>query len=159
MSISSVRTNIRLMSRVKNAWSYTSTPPYVFKAWYLVKHKDEFIFNLPYQYELKVNLPLCLIKQYTMKMYWGVEVLRYTFSASALGGEWWESRPGCFTPVERTPGIHWIGGWVGSTAILEAVEKRKIPSPRRESNSNSYNPARSQSLHRLSYRGSYQYEL
>jgi hypothetical protein len=27
-------------AEVKNAWSYTSTPQYVFMAWYLVKHKD-----------------------------------------------------------------------------------------------------------------------
>jgi len=27
-------------------WSYTSTPPYVFMAWYLVKHRN--IFALPY---------------------------------------------------------------------------------------------------------------
>jgi len=26
----------------KNAWSYIFTPPYVFKAWYLVKHRDNF---------------------------------------------------------------------------------------------------------------------
>jgi hypothetical protein len=29
---------------------------------------------------------------------------------------------------------HWIGGLVGSRAVLDAVVKRKIPSPRRESN-------------------------
>jgi hypothetical protein len=29
---------------------------------------------------------------------------------------------------------HWTGGWVGPIAILDAVVKRKIPSPRRESN-------------------------
>jgi sulfatase maturation enzyme AslB (radical SAM superfamily) len=29
---------------------------------------------------------------------------------------------------------HWIGGWVGPRAVLDAVMKRKIPSPRRESN-------------------------
>jgi len=28
------------------------------------------------------------------------------------GGEWSASRPGRFTPKERTPGTHWIGGWV-----------------------------------------------
>jgi hypothetical protein len=50
------------------------------------------------------------------------------------GGEWSASRPGRFSPRERAPGIHWIGGWVGPRAILEAVVKRKIPSPRRESN-------------------------
>jgi hypothetical protein len=43
-------------SPLKNAWSYTSTPPYVFwhgawlstgniMAWYLVKHKDNFTFT------------------------------------------------------------------------------------------------------------------
>jgi len=26
----------------KNAWSYTSTPQYIFKAWCLVKHRDNF---------------------------------------------------------------------------------------------------------------------
>jgi hypothetical protein len=37
-------------------------------------------------------------------------------------------------PQRKSPGTHWIGGWVGSRAILDAVMKRKIPSPRRESN-------------------------
>jgi hypothetical protein len=26
------------------------------------------------------------------------------------GGEWSALRPGRFTPEERTPGTHWIGG-------------------------------------------------
>jgi hypothetical protein len=50
------------------------------------------------------------------------------------GGEWSASRPGRFTPKERAPGTHWIGGWVGPRAVLDAVVKRKIPSPCRESN-------------------------
>jgi hypothetical protein len=29
---------------IKNIWIYTSTPPYVFMAWYLVKHRDNFTF-------------------------------------------------------------------------------------------------------------------
>jgi hypothetical protein len=49
-------------------------------------------------------------------------------------GEWSASRPGRFTPRERAPGTHWIGGWVGTGAVLDTVMKRKIPSPRRESN-------------------------
>jgi hypothetical protein len=38
------------------------------------------------------------------------------------------------TPRERAPGIHWIGGWVGPRDVLDAVVKRKIPNPLRESN-------------------------
>jgi hypothetical protein len=34
----------------------------------------------------------------------------------------------------KIPGTPWIGGWVGPRAVLDAVVKRKIPSPRRESN-------------------------
>jgi hypothetical protein len=47
---------------------------------------------------------------------------------------WSASRPGRFTSRERAPSTHWLGGWVGSRAVLDAVVKRKIPSPRRESN-------------------------
>jgi hypothetical protein len=47
----------------------------------------------------------------------------YSFSTSALdGGEWSASRPGrALTPGERTPGIHWTGGWgwaYHTTAVL-----------------------------------------
>jgi hypothetical protein len=31
-------------AEVKNAWRYTSTPQYVFMAWRLVKHRDNFTF-------------------------------------------------------------------------------------------------------------------
>jgi hypothetical protein len=51
---------------------------------------------------------------------------------SALdGGEWSASRPGRFTPRERAPGTHWIGGWVGLRATLDAVVKRKFSIPNR----------------------------
>jgi hypothetical protein len=70
-----------------------------------------------------------------MKTYWGVEVQLHALLISALnGGEWSASRPNRFTPRERASGIHWIGGWVGPRAVLEAVAKRKNPSLRRESN-------------------------
>jgi len=51
-----------LSSEVKNAWSYTSTPQYVFLAWCLVKHRDNFTiyackikcqYNLSYKYDHK----------------------------------------------------------------------------------------------------------
>jgi hypothetical protein len=41
------------------------------------------------------------------------------------GGEWSVSRPGRFTPGERTPGTHWIGGWVDPRAHLDNLEERK----------------------------------
>jgi len=44
-------------------------------------------------------------------------------------GEWSASRSGRFIPREKAPSIHWIGGWVGPTAVLNMVVKRKIPSP------------------------------
>jgi hypothetical protein len=50
------------------------------------------------------------------------------------GGEWSASQPGRFTPREKAPDTPWIGGWVGHRTVLEAVVKRIIPSPRRESN-------------------------
>jgi hypothetical protein len=58
----------------------------------------------------------------------------YSFTSALDGGESWVSRSGRFTPRERAPGTHWIGGWVDSRAVLDAVVKGKIPSPRRESN-------------------------
>jgi hypothetical protein len=39
-----------------------------------------------------------------------------------------------FTPGERTPGSHWIGGWVGPRARLDAGARRKILCPCRGSN-------------------------
>jgi hypothetical protein len=46
------------------------------------------------------------------------------FLTSALvGEEWLHSLPCRFTHGERTPGTHWIGGWVGPRADLDDVEK------------------------------------
>jgi hypothetical protein len=62
---------------------------------------------------------------------------------------WSTSCPGRFFPGKRTPGIHWIGSWLGPRAGLDDVEKRKfltlpgleiLPLGR---------PASSQSLYRL----------
>jgi hypothetical protein len=84
---------------------------------------------------IKVKLSLCLTKYHAMKTYWEWRYSSTHSLTSALdGGEWSASRPGRFTLMERAPITHWIGGWVGSRAILDAVVKRKIPSPRRESN-------------------------
>jgi hypothetical protein len=47
-----------------------------------------------------------------MKAYWGSgDVAPFLTSAQDVG-EWSASRPGRFSPRERVPGTHCIGGWV-----------------------------------------------
>jgi hypothetical protein len=58
----------------------------------------------------------------------------HSLTSALDGGEWSASRPGRFTSKERALSTRWIGGWVGPTAVLDAMVKRKIPSPSRESN-------------------------
>jgi hypothetical protein len=77
----------------------------------------------------------------------------HSLTSTLDGGQGSASRPGCFTPRERAPFTHWIGGWVGTRVGLDAASKRKIPSTRLESKPD--RPVRSQSLYRLSYPGSY----
>jgi hypothetical protein len=68
------------------------------------------------------------------------------FLTSALDeGLWSASRPCRFTPRERIPNTHRIGGWV------DPVAYRNIFCPCLESNPG--RPVRSSSLHRLSYTG------
>jgi hypothetical protein len=86
--------------------------------------------------EDKIVSVLSFLNEYHfMKAYWGSGRYSSTHSlASALDGvEWSASRPGRFTPRERAPSTHWIESWVGLRAGLDAVVKRKILNPRRES--------------------------
>jgi len=47
---------------------------------------------------------------------------------SALdGGEWSASRPDRFTSRERDPDAHWLGGWMGPRAGMEAVVRTRTP--------------------------------
>jgi hypothetical protein len=91
-----------------------------------------------------------------MKAYAGVDVqIRIFFTSTLGGGEWSASRPGRFTPGETPSGTHWIGGWMDPRAGLEDVEKRKfliLPGVELRPLGR---PARSQSLYRLRYLGSY----
>jgi hypothetical protein len=77
------------------------------------------------------------------------------FLTSTLAeGEWSVSQPGRFTPGERTPRTHWIGGWVDPRAGLNTVERKNFltkPGLKRRSLGR---PARRQSLYRLSCLGS-----
>jgi hypothetical protein len=78
----------------------------------------------------------------------------HSWTSALDGGEWSASCPGRFTPRERAPGTHWIGVWVGSSAVLNEVVKRKIPSPRPGTKLwNPNHPVRSPALYRLSCHG------
>jgi hypothetical protein len=57
-----------------------------------------------------------------MKTYGEMKVQFHALTSALDGGEWSVSRLGRFTP-----GTHWIGGWVGPRAGLDAVAKRKFP--------------------------------
>jgi hypothetical protein len=91
-----------------------------------------------------------------MKGYGVVDVYIHIFLTLALAGsEWSASRPGRFTPGERAPGTHWIGGWVHLSAGVDDLEKRKfLTLPGLELRPIS-RPSRSQSLYWLCYPGSY----
>jgi hypothetical protein len=57
-----------------------------------------------------------------MKTYGGVDVQIHVSFTSALDGDQWSvSRPSLFTP-----GIHWIGNWVGPTTGVNNAKRRKI---------------------------------
>jgi hypothetical protein len=56
---------------------------------------------------------------------------RSTFSTSApVGGKWSASRTGRFTPGEKAPGTHWIGGWV-DPRVAKYCAGDEIPPPLR----------------------------
>jgi hypothetical protein len=44
----------------------------------------------------------------------------HSLTSAVDGGEWSASRPGRFTPRERAPGTHWIGGWV-VVSVLSSI--------------------------------------
>jgi hypothetical protein len=94
-----------------------------------------YVFHRLVSSRAKVKLSLCLTKHHAMKAYWGSGGITPRILDHGTRWRWVVSlRPGRFTPRERAPVTHWIGGWVGSRAVLNAVVRRKIPSPRRESN-------------------------
>jgi hypothetical protein len=68
-----------------------------------------------------------------MKTYWEWEYRSmHSLTSTLERGEWLASGSGRFTPGGR--GTHCIGGCMGPRADLEAVEKRKTSSSRREWN-------------------------
>jgi hypothetical protein len=87
-----------------------------------------------------------------MKAYGGEDVWIRIFLTSALAGsERSASRPGRFTPWERAPGTHWIGGLLDPRAGLDDVENRKFMTLPGLELRHLGHPARSQSQYRLRY--------
>jgi hypothetical protein len=79
----------------------------------------------------------------------------FSLTSALAGGEWSASRPDRFTPGETAPGTLWIGGWVDPRAGLDDVEKGKfltLPGFELRLLGRS---ARTQSLYRLRYPGSF----
>jgi hypothetical protein len=69
-----------------------------------------------------------LIKHHSKKVYGTMELQFHKFLITALDGtEWIASCHGCFTARERAPGMYCIGGWVGLSGGLNAVEKISCP--------------------------------
>jgi hypothetical protein len=99
------------------------------------KIKDKKV-NVKVKVRVKVKLSLCFNWAPSHEGVLGEWRYSSTHSLTSTldGGEWSYSRPGHFTPRERASGTHWIGRWVGPRAVLDAVVKRKSPSPSRESN-------------------------
>jgi hypothetical protein len=64
-----------------------------------------------------------------MKAYGSGCIDPHFLTSAQVGGEWSTSRRGRFTPGERAPGTHWIGGWVDLRAGLDDLEKRKFLTP------------------------------
>jgi hypothetical protein len=92
-----------------------------------------------------------------MNAYVGVDVLIHILLTSILtGGEWSASRRRRFTPGERDPGNRWIGSWVDLRAGLDDLVKREFLTLQGLELRLLGRPARSQSLYRLSYPGSYE---
>jgi hypothetical protein len=54
-----------------------------------------------------------------------------SFLTSALDGDEWGFTPRLLYAWGKNPGIHWIGGWVGPRAGLDAVENSKNLTPAR----------------------------
>jgi hypothetical protein len=77
-----------------------------------------------------------------VKSYWGSGGIapRIFFTSALDGGEWSASRTGGFTPREKAPGTHSIGGWVGPRECMDALVKGKFPSPFGDSNPRSSSP-------------------
>jgi hypothetical protein len=111
-------THLHLVPSSRMREAIPPLPQYVFMAWCLVKHRDNFTFTLPHHEGV--------LREWRYSS-------THSLTSALDGGEWSASRPGRFTPRERASVTHWIGDWVAPRTVLDAAVKRKIPSPRGES--------------------------
>jgi hypothetical protein len=65
----------------KNVWSCTSTPPFLFMAWCLIKHTDKFAFTLQSQHAYPCRNEILLVR---------FEVLTAVFMESTI---FWDIKP------------------------------------------------------------------
>jgi len=82
-------------------------------------------YELDWKYQ-DSKLSLWLTKYHSITTYWGSECVLQLIPNLGTGRRCVFS----FTPWplycrEKAPGTHWIGGWVGLIAGLDAVAKRK----------------------------------
>jgi hypothetical protein len=76
-------------------------------------------------------------------------------TSAQVDGKWSASRPTRFIPGERALGTHCIGVWVDPRVGLDDTEKGKFLTSAGLELRPLGHPARSQSVYRLSYPGSY----
>jgi hypothetical protein len=99
-----------------------------------------------------VSSSLCLIKHYAMKAYGSGCIDPYVLISVIIRSEWSASRPGRFTPRKSFPGTRWIGA---PEPVLDHMEKTKFLTLPGLELRPVCRSARSQSLYRLSYPGSF----
>jgi hypothetical protein len=104
--------------------------------------KRNVTWNSTYTFiKVKIKLSLFLTKLHAMKTYWGSGGIALRILDLATRWRWMVSfTPRPLYPRERAPGTHWIRGWVGLRAGLNAMVCRKIPSPCPDSNPQSSSP-------------------
>jgi hypothetical protein len=119
-------------------------PPFVLHSspMLLLRLFNHYILSIGQNFSVRLHPLIPWVKRYNCSSFFkwaprhkGIsEKWRYSSThslTSALdGGEWLALRPGRFSPRERAPDTHWIGGRVSTRAVLDAVMKRKIPSNR-----------------------------
>jgi hypothetical protein len=100
-----------------------------------------------------VKLSLCLINYASRhEDLWGsVGIAPPLLTPALYGANGQLHVPAALPLKERASVIYWVGGWLGFRAGMDAMEKKKISCPCRESIPD--HPAHSLSLYRLSYPG------